>query len=244
MAQSTQVYCDSTYRYGGSTSNFTYMLKKPLDNMTSFKLISAEIPLTYYNVRNNAGAIDNNNIFYFNEGSTTKQAVLTPGYYTSTTIIPALQTAMNLAGTNTYIVTFNATTGLFTITGTGVWASVYPSFLSVNWLLGFWASASLATIHVADTAPTLDYYQYFYLRLGLNSQFCFDETGSQNRIIKIPISNPQGSVQYYFDTSDNKFQLFSNTPQQSFTVELLDSDYYPINLNGREYSFTLSFYHQ
>ena len=110
--------------------------------------------------------------------------------------------------------------------------------------MGYTVASSNGASNVADSMPFLDYYQYFYLRLsGLNAEMCYDETGSQNNIMKIPITSVQSSIQFYFDVSDNHFVLNSERPVQSFDVQLLDSDYVPINLNGREYSFTLTFYY-
>lgn len=247
MSKAIQVYVDSTYRLSGDTTNFKYNLKQPI-KAKYFKLTSAEIPLTYYNVRNVSGAVDNNHIFYFSEnnGTTTLQAPLATGYYTSTTIATALKTALDTATANAYVytVSYTALTQKFTITSTGNFKVMYPSWLSVNWMLGFNQASSNGTSNTANTLPYLDYYQYLYLRLsGLNAEMCYDETGSNNNIMKIPITAVQSSIQFYFDVSDNHFVLNSERPVQSFDVQLLDSDYYPINLNGREYSFTLTFYY-
>jgi hypothetical protein len=247
MSKSIQVYVDSTYRYGGRTSNFPYNLQVPITNAKSFKLTTAEIPLSYYNIRN-TGLIDDNHLLHFSEnnGATTLTASLASGYYTTTSIVSPLQTAMNSASANayTYTVAYNSTTSKITITSTGNFKLMYPTWLSVNWVLGFnQVSSSNTTSQVAQTFPYFDYYAYFYLRFNINSALRYDETGSQNNIIKVPINNPQGSVQYYFDNSDNKFEILDNRPLQSFTTELLDSDYYPIDLLGREISFTLTFYY-
>ena len=242
--RAVQVYVDSTYRNGGSTSKFPYQLK---DNIKAnhFKLTSAEIPLTFYNVR--SSGVDANNIFYFSEdnGATTRQATLTAGFYTAGTMTTSLKTAMDSASgiASTYTVSFSTLTSKYTISSTANFKVMYPSWLSVNWICGYNAASSNATSNVANTCPYFDYYQYFYLRLSINAQMCYDETGSVNRIFKIPITNPAGSVQFYFDVSDNHFQILDEKAISSFTVELLDSDYVAIDLNGREYSFTLTFYY-
>ena len=141
MSKSIQVYVDSGYAYSGSTNNFTYYLKENIKNATAFKITSAEIPLSYYNAR--SSGVDANNTFIFSEnGGTTTTATITAGYYTSTTIITALQTAMNTASPNhyTYTITYSTTTGLITISSTGNFKIMYVStgvngWLTVNWLL-------------------------------------------------------------------------------------------------------------
>lgn len=247
MSKAIQIYVDSTYRLSGDTVNFKYNLKQPI-HAKYFKLTSAEIPLTYYNIRNVSGAIDNNHIFYFSEnnGVTTLNATLTAGYYNATTIATALKTSLEAVSTNayTYTVSYSTLTQKFTISATGNFKIMYPTWLCVNWILGFNLASSNGTSHIANSMPYLDYYQYFYLRLsGLNAEMCYDETGSNNNIMKIPITAVQSSIQFYFDPSDNHFVINGDRPVQSFDVQLLDSDYYPINLNGRDYSFTLSFYY-
>ena len=254
MSKSIQVYVDSTYAYSGSTNNFTYYLKEPIKNVSSFKITSAEIPLSYYNVR--SSGIDANNTFIFSEdgGITTTTATITAGYYTATTIITALTTAINTASPNhyTYTITYNTTTGLITISSTGNFKIMYVStgvngWLTVNWLLGFnQISNSSTTSQVAQTCPFFDYYQYLYFKIGLNFKGNYDETGSKNNIIKIPITSPQGSIQYYFDVSDNRFDILGNGASDIiafFTVQLLDSDSYFVNLNGRQVSLTITFYY-
>jgi hypothetical protein len=70
-----------------------------------------------------------------------------------------------------------------------------------------------------------DYYQYLYFKIGLNFKGNYDETGSKNNIIKIPITSPQNSIQYYFDVSDNRFDILGNGASDIvtfFTVQLLD----------------------
>ena len=252
MSKSIQVYVDSTYAYSGSTNNFTYYLKEPIKNVSSFKITSAEIPLSYYNVR--TSGVDANNKFIFSEngGTTILTASLSAGYYTSTTIITALTTAINSASVNSYLytITYSALTGFITISSTGNFVIMYSSsvngWLSINWLLGFnQKSNSVATSQTAQTCPFFDYYQYLYFRIGLNFKGNYDETGSKNNIIKIPITAPQGAIQYYNDLSDNKFDILGNESDiiSLFTVQLLDSDGYYVNLNGRQVSLTITFYY-
>ena len=186
MSKSIQVYVDSGYAYSGSTNNFTYYLKENIKNATAFKITSAEIPLSYYNVR--SSGLDANNIFIFSEngGITTITATIVAGYYTSTSIITALTSAINTASPNhyTYTITYNTITGLFNITSTGNFVVMYSSstnsWLSINWLLGFiQISNAAATTQSAQSAPMLDYYQYLYFRIGLNFKGNYDETGSK-----------------------------------------------------------------
>ena len=251
MSKSIQVYVDSTYSIGGKTSNFSYQLKEPIRNAVSFKITSAEIPLTFNKIRSSGADKNNTFIFSENNGATTLTATIVAGYYTSTTLITALVTALNLASANayTYSITYNTTTGKFTITSTGAFVVMYYNFLSINWIMGYnQVSTSFVSSQTAQTAPFLDYYTYVYVRIGLNFKGNYDETGSKNGIIKIPVTSPQGSIQYYFDPSDNRFDLLDSGNSginaiSIFNMQLLDSDYYEIDLNGRQVSYTITFYY-
>ena len=129
------------------------------------------------------------------------------------------------------------------MSSTGNFILMYPSWLSVNYVLGYnIQSTTNTTSQIAQEFPNFDYYQYFYLRFNINSLLRYDQTGNQNNIIKVPVNNPQGTVQYFFDNADCKFEILDNRPLASFTVELLDSDYYPVDLNGREISLTMQFF--
>jgi hypothetical protein len=106
-------------------------------------------------------------------------------------------------------------------------------WLTVNWLLGFnQISNSSTTSQVAQTCPFFDYYQYLHFKIGLNFKGNYDETGSKKQYSKNTNYKPPG-LQYYFDVSDNRFDILGNGASDIiafFTVQLLDSDSYFVNL--------------
>ena len=96
-----------------NSNNFRWNFRRPLKDVVAIELVSGSIPADLYNV-----TPDWNN-FLFAEGTGAKVKVtLTPGQYTATEIAAELQTRLNaIGGTNTYTVTYSATTKRLTITG-------------------------------------------------------------------------------------------------------------------------------
>ena len=96
-----------------NSNNFRWNFRRPLKDDVAIELVSGSIPADLYNV-----TPDWNN-FLFAEGTGAKVKVtLTPGQYTATEIAAELQTRLNaIGGTNTYTVTYSATTKRLTITG-------------------------------------------------------------------------------------------------------------------------------
>src|SRR5437762_13538216 len=83
----------------GYTYNGNIKLKNTINGI--YKILEFYLTNSLYNVNSN------NNKVYFNESSVLKTATLTNGYYSSSELATQLQTAMNLAGGNTYTITLD-----------------------------------------------------------------------------------------------------------------------------------------
>jgi hypothetical protein len=97
-----------------SSNNFRWNFRRPLKDVVAIELVSGSIPADLYNV-----TPDWNN-FMFAEGTGAKiKVTLTPGQYTAAEVATELQTQLNAisGATNTYTVTYSATTKRLTITG-------------------------------------------------------------------------------------------------------------------------------
>ena len=97
-----------------SSNNFRWNFRRPLKDVVAIELVSGSIPADLYNV-----TPDWNN-FMFAEGTGVKiKVTLTPGQYTAAEVATELQTQLNAisGATNTYTVTYSATTKRLTITG-------------------------------------------------------------------------------------------------------------------------------
>lgn len=117
MAQ--YIKLDSANRLNAGTTspgNFTLNCQKPLEGRYALKAIY--FPATFFNINT-----DLNNRIYFTESATAKVATIPPGFYSGySALMTAVETAMNTAsgGTNTFVLTRSALTGLITITASSV----------------------------------------------------------------------------------------------------------------------------
>ena len=97
-----------------NSNNFRWNFRRPLKDVVAIELVSGSIPADLYNV---TPAWNN---FLFAEGTGAKVKVtLTPGQYTAGEIAAELQARLNAipGKTNTYTVTYSATTKRLTIGG-------------------------------------------------------------------------------------------------------------------------------
>jgi hypothetical protein len=97
-----------------NSNNFRWNFRRPLKDVVAIELVSGSIPADLYNI-----TPDWNN-FMFAEGTGAKiKVTLTPGQYTAAEVATELQSQLNgISGaTNTYTVTYSATTKRLTITG-------------------------------------------------------------------------------------------------------------------------------
>lgn len=96
-----------------SSTNFTLYLPQPLVADSKVQLLSANVPVTCYNVTTA------NNLIDFKDNNGTLVATITPGAYTSTSLCAAILTALNAASNNYLTVTYNSDTLFVTVTRTG-----------------------------------------------------------------------------------------------------------------------------
>ncbi len=91
-----------------------FLIGKPLTNVAAIKVLEAQIPFTYYVFNSN------NNTFTLSEsdGGSPVTVTIPIGNYDSTSILTALNTALNAVTPNShvYTTTYSTTTGLLTIT--------------------------------------------------------------------------------------------------------------------------------
>lgn len=96
------------------SNNFRWDFRRPLKDVVAIELVSGSIPADLYNVTS-----DWNNFVFSETGSAKVTITLTPGQYTAAGLATELQTKLNAipSKTNTYTVTYSATTKRLTIVG-------------------------------------------------------------------------------------------------------------------------------
>ena len=230
---------------------------RTLVNVVAMKVISAEIPFSYYIVTSK------NNTFTLTENVDGAQTIsITPGNYTSSQMITELDTKLSATSNETYTTTYSSSTNKFTITmTTNVNASFTLTFGSaggttntdLHWFLGFnsGVNSSTAAVLVSPNSINLSGPNYLYINSQKWGQLTnnllpqgAENLGGGNRgpqIAKVPINVGPNEIIFYDDPA----------PEYWFNVGFIDAlqriDFYltlgnfkeVIDLNGL--SFCLKF---
>lgn len=262
----TEISLDSEDHSGAQNSLFT-ALNWPLfevggmqtmTKIVAFKIISAEIPFSYYlfNTRNN--------VFTLTESTTgAVQVTITPGNYTSSQMITELNTQFLAVASSLYTVTYSSTTQKFTVTSDG--ANANASFTltfgtaggttntDAHWFLGFNSGVNASTLLVLESPNVilLSGPNYIYINSQNQGQLTNNilPTGAENlgggnrgpQMAKVPVTSGPGSIIFYNDPA----------PEYWFNVGFIDvlqtMDFYltlgnfahPIDLNGLSFQIKL-----
>jgi hypothetical protein len=126
-----------------------FEIELPITFKGSYRLTNCLIPNTFYNVR------ESNNVIYFNENSTDKQAVLTPSSYSATELATEIKTQMDIvsSGFNIFTITFDTKSGKMTYNSTQSFNFQFGSFLnnSAFRVLGFKQEDSISTTSITSS---------------------------------------------------------------------------------------------
>jgi hypothetical protein len=232
---------------------------RTLVNVVAMKIISAEIPFSYYVVNSS------NNTFVLTEDVTgvAPDIVITPGNYTSSQMITEIDAKLSAASVSeTYTTTYSSSTNKFTITMTTVANATFTLTFGVaggttntdlHWFLGFTSgvNSSAGLVLVSPNTINLSGPNYLYVNSQKWGQLTnnllpqgAENLGGGNRgpqIAKVPINVGPNEVIFYDDPA----------PQYWFNVGFIDAlqkiDFYltlgnfkdVIDLNGL--SFCLKF---
>lgn len=199
-----------------------YQLGKPLSNVAALKILEAQIPFTYYIFN----SLNNNFLLSESDGGGNVTVTIPVGNYDSTTILAAMNTALNTVSANshTYTTTYSALTQKLTVTsnagttltftftfGSGVADAGYTN--PMLWL-GFAGGANLSTTSQVLVAPyviQLTGANYIYVNsrsLGSLVHLYLPGNGILNapgagadgpQIAKVPITSQPGGVTYWQD---------------------------------------------
>src|SRR5690606_19404920 len=115
---------DSGTSHNPSKPTFTFQRPPYVDR---FKVLNAQIPSSFYSTGSH------NNQVAFKEGENTYYATIPPGFYNSQTFPSGVQTAMNAARNNGYVVTYSDTTKGLTVKGTNAFSILSGNGSSTAW---------------------------------------------------------------------------------------------------------------
>jgi hypothetical protein len=171
-----------------------------------------------------------NNTIPFTESATQKTATVPAGYYTKTTLLTAIGTAMTTAsgGTNTYTVTLDSVTQSVTITASTVpftldWLS--RSTNSMARLLGFAVTTNTASALTATGSGILVLNTVLSFNIAIEGVGTIVNAQGQLSTFYVPMTanvGTQGWIQYEPDQFDQRITIPS--PLSTLRIRVLDDN--------------------
>ncbi len=154
-----------------STHNFKINLRSKYQKVSNIELLNLQLPNTHFNVDSG------NNQIHFDEGGGPLIGIVTPGAYTTTTILSVIKTAMEAVGGNTYTITYSNIIFRFTIASTGPYLFLWGTTTStMSKLLGFLnvnttpLSPSITSTNAIDLTNGSDYIFIVIPEFGITSR--------------------------------------------------------------------------
>jgi hypothetical protein len=247
-------------------SSYSVQLPDALKNVISVKLISAEIPISFYQFNSSTKSpfmIVNGTLSFKHSNGSTLTASVDGSFSTASALGTAVAAAMNTAASvATYSASVSATTGLLTITNSAVGFTIYPATgaLSTNtdWGLAYYLGLLKAGSYTTAAAGSITgscpvvFQPYKSLLMELNLFNKVDETSTTNRsgnkdayFAKIPIVGSTPFTNYYFPESSNFINQTTLNPPlnklQTLNVTFRFHDGSRPYFWNAEHSFTLEF---
>lgn len=206
-----------------------------VEKIDSVELLNLQMPLGFYNIRTNC------NTFYFKQGATSRQATITSGNYTISSLLTALQTAINsvLVGA-TSTLTFSTTTNKSTLSiSTGTIAIDNSTSPILNqYILGFTTDAQSGASITAPSCYNINHDLFVNLSIdNLNTNFLSPIPCS----FKIPISLNNGNILFWSEKQNHKQKININNNENLTYLKISVRDRYGFILdnNGLHFSFQL-----
>ncbi len=236
-----QIFIDSKNK--SNPSNFTYGLTRVLLDVYSIELESCSIPIEFWAFRSGK-----NEFRITDSGGSDITVTITPGNYTSTTILTELKTRLEVASIDTYTITHSDSTNKITIVSSNA-AFVIEGATTTNSCLDLIGWPNLDTTAAASkTGPNvirLYDQQYLYLKsneLASNSYKRPLINGIEKAIFaKIPIDQTYGSVVSWKSTlfGGVRLKYMGGKDLGDIDIQLLYEDESEVDLNGASISLTL-----
>ncbi|AGE59592.1 hypothetical protein ATCVOR07043_989R [Acanthocystis turfacea Chlorella virus OR0704.3] len=235
-----------------SPGYYKLTLPKTYYNVTNARLISAEIPLSFYQFSSAMG----NTTFDILIGSTTYTITITDGNYSFASLKVELESVMTIATGLQWTVLFDTITGTTRLFNTGptefsiiIGSQETPVDWGLLYYLGFEADATYTSTLGSLTSPGLAIiFTTQYILLDIEELYGIDEGALYGGVVgrrpfaKIPI-NPMDQGYAILNTSDC---LFDNIPQKpclprldTIRVRFRYHNNNIIDFHGVNHSFTI-----
>lgn len=252
MIKSTIVVINSKDRINGSTHSFDYQLSNVgMNKCINWRVVSCTIPFSWYAIPVQA--------FSVVEGVFNTVVPFPAGSYTATEMANALQTALNASGAaGTFTVTYHRPTGKFTVSSTVAftfdWDLGNPlpaneAYKNVGVALGFISETdhtipaqnpNQTSRFVANLSGTTNV--YIKSSRFQNSYSSYFNLLKVNVIQSTPVTGNFGDWLVWQNNTDMFYSL-EGIMLETFDIQLVDDHNMPIDLNGRDWEFTLMIKH-
>lgn len=229
---SESIFINSQDAERTGTGRFRCSLPQEYRSITSARLLSAEIPHSFYNF---SGTLSNN-ILSLSSGD----VVITPAIYTNQTLVDAIDSSTPLTAA------FDASTGRCTLTSPTD-TTLYTNRLAKA--LGFDVDTLLPAGQGVVGSLCVNPHTIPYLLLSidkLNQTFhtiASDTSGTPQVFAKVWLPTSTTAFQYTF--YDKKFSETTVSPPQTLNkldIQWLTPDLRPVDFNGFPSSFTLELF--
>jgi V8-like Glu-specific endopeptidase len=176
-----------------------------------------------------------NSKIYFREGGIDKVATLTTGYYTISSLLTEIKSAMDTAsgGTNTFTVTRSTLPQRLVISGTSAFELTFGTNTanSSAEILGYPAAdTSSATSHTATNIINLASIRS--LNFDFNGFSSVSDTTGRSYSLVIPITTNTPGVQYYEPTETFPQVINFDIPTRNLSISVRDDDHNVIPLQS------------
>ena len=238
----------------GENSYFQLFLQEavkcPLHHSMLISLHSATIPYSFYNIRD---GINNNIPFVYD--SSNHSATITPGNYTTSTLITEMESKITTSGFSGLSITFNRTTMKFQYsTKDGSDTNKFKFDFSqgesnANIELGFSENettslithgTALVSTNVVDVNGSI---HGIFIRTNLSNDGSYDSLtkGFSTILARVPIDTNFGGVLFYNPQSSTHKTLISQKEVHTLTIRLTDERNRLVSLNGLNFSMSIQF---
>ena len=225
------VHINSKFRDSGSFDDFVITLNREV-KYNSVKLMDCVIPQSFYIFNSN-----NNTFTVKDQYNTLCTCTITPGSYTSSTLITALQSAINIGSSASQCTVFYLPDqNILKIQTVNPMDMLFSKSPSTAYVLGFNpVDTGPGLVHLSDNSLDLAPENYLYLQInGLGIPQCVGGI-SQSFTYHFPLSLNGNiyTVSKFASESDYKIKLSS--PLQScgqLQIKLLDQDGKLIGMRG------------
>lgn len=239
MSRTYQLHVDTSSTASGTVTKVsnnpfacTVKLGQTHRRLQAVALKSAEVPVGFYNIRSPYNAIS-----ITNSGTTTVYT-LTPGNYTTTTLVSALNGVVG-AGTGAFSV--NTMTSRVLYTSAAGTVSFPVASRTLGYFLGF-TDGQTGSVVTATNSYNINFDNYINVFIENLRNSSLEPNVPVT--FKIPITVANGSIEYFFENIRFSQSICIRDPD--FTIDRLnisvrDRFGQPLDNNGVDWTFTLEF---